>query len=128
MVKRFSSLAAQPLDRNSYDMRPLLPTLSHELKYAAHLRWRRLAHRARGILRRRERERIYYRRVFDPNSPGWRAVRILAEPRRAKIPDVLRRDAVDACLPPPEREIITDGPIRSTSGAKILLGLALWGE
>jgi asparagine synthase (glutamine-hydrolysing) len=124
LVTRFPKLAEQPLDRNSHDMRPLRPKLRHEVRHAVRERCRRLALRIPGILRRRE--RLYYRRLFDMNSPGWRAVRTLAEQYRTQIPSILSREIVDAHLPPPEKDISADGPIGATSGMKMLLGLALW--
>ena len=126
LTSRFRELAALPLDRNSYDSFPLQPRLRHHVARYVRDHWKRAT---RAILPdNTSRERRYYYRLYDLNSPGWRAVRELAELHRSSLPQIFRRETVAAWLPTPSQSVSLANPIVQSSALKMLLGLALVGR
>ncbi|CAN5784625.1 hypothetical protein BH23GEM9_BH23GEM9_29180 [soil metagenome] len=121
---RFPSLARIPLDRNNHDTSPLL---SSRTRRAAAPLLRRL-HRLReqGLTVGRGGERRYYHRMYDFNSPGWRAVRRLAEPHRERLADLFQMDALGLYVPPPEKTVALEHAVLDGFGRKLLIGLMLW--
>jgi asparagine synthase (glutamine-hydrolysing) len=116
---RFGRLARLPLDRNSSDTEPLLPSRRYRLG-------RRL-----GKLRSRfgvkaDKERRYYYRMYDFNGPGWTAVRRRAEPYRERLLDLFEPSALARYLPGPEIRMDFRQPIDDAFGPKLLVGLMLW--
>lgn len=123
LCRRFASLAALPLDRNSYETDPLQPRFRWMLgDYVK----KRLPFRNRRKSGRRAGERRFYYRVYDFNGDGWRGVRRAAEPLREKVRAVFDPQALDEILPKPaETKQFQDGIIEA-SGMKSLLGFMLW--
>ncbi len=121
---RFPHLSRLPLDRNSPDTSPLLPSL----------RWRVHAAAARATapitarLRRHAPpdERRYYHRLYDFNGPGWQKVRRLAEPHRDLLSPWFRMDRLRAFVPPPDTRVDLPNTITNAFGRKMLIGLMLW--
>ena len=124
MLRRFyPHLAELPLDRNSFNTEPLSPRVRYLVgQYIG----QRLAPLRTLVPRRARAERRFYYRVFDFNSPGWQAVRRLAEPYRDKLDGLLDRDRLDEYLPPPDVELRVKNGIVDSSGRKMLVGLMLW--
>jgi asparagine synthase (glutamine-hydrolysing) len=123
--ERFPQLAALPLDRNTYDTKPLEPRIRYLLSdYLSHkLRvFRRLLFGGR----KQSLERRYYYRVYDFNSPGWVSVRKLAEPHRALSFDFFEKDSLQELLPGPEARLRFQDGIMDASGLKMLTGFFLW--
>lgn len=120
VCQRFPDLAALPLDRNSYDMVPLRPTL----------RWwlLRAVQKFVGLPRIgvRQSERRYSYRVYDLNNRGWRSIRRLAERQRRRADHVFRPEVLDDLLPPPDGPVRLKDGIIDASGLKSLLGFLLW--
>ena len=121
VCERFSGLAALPLDRNSYDTKPLQPKLRYLLgRYPMNL--------LRAVLRtdgRRGRERRYYFRTYDFNGPGWRRVRRLVEPLRRHLDPLFEPEVLRGVLPgTAEYPAYRDGIVES-AGPKLLVGLSL---
>ncbi|HUF28153.1 MAG TPA: asparagine synthase-related protein [Gemmatimonadaceae bacterium] len=119
--RRFPDLARLPLDRNSDDTLPLLPSVGQ-----------RILHRVRrGVepIRRRiprKVERRYYHRVYDVNGPGWRAVRQLAERHRERLASLFDMNVLSELVPGPDTRIDIEHPIQGSFGTKMLIGLMLW--
>jgi len=112
--RRFPALARLPVDRNGPDLTPVVPTA----------RWRlRLALRRRLARRGAERRRFF--RVTDFDGPGWREVRRLAEPERARRRDWFHGKALDALLPPAEATVGAR-ELPQTAGLRALLLVLLW--
>ncbi len=126
LIRAYPRLAGLPLDRNSYDRRPLTPRLRDEVRHWMTDRWSDLQRRAAHRTGRPVRERRYYRRLYDLNSPGWRAVRRHAEPCRATLPAALVPAAVASAWPGADIDLAFADPIRDASPAKLLMGLAVW--
>jgi asparagine synthase (glutamine-hydrolysing) len=123
VLKRFyPRLAALPLDRNARDTTPLLPSAGQLLRGAFARRLRRLGDRI-GLPRR---ERRFYYRTHDFNSPRWRQVRRAAEPAREIAYSVFDRRAYDALLPPAEARWSGEDPIVDSAAVKTLLAVTLW--
>ena len=115
-----------PVDRNSPDMLPTHPRLRDFAVRSLNYRLNSLSNRARSLFGKSEPERIYYRRLYNMNSPEWRAVRRLAEPALERLPDILMQDRVRQVLPRPDAEIeVVRNPVTETSRARLLIGLAL---
>jgi asparagine synthase (glutamine-hydrolysing) len=122
---RFPDLARLPLDRNSYNMDPLVPSLVWRLR-------RRVMRRAKRIVRtwvpdrppRVERRRYY--RQYDINGPGWKSIRAAAEPLRRLGDEFFDRAVLDELVPPAEaRPEFKDG-IVDPAGMRSILGFLLW--
>ena len=126
VIRRFfPHLAELPLDRNSYDTEPLSPRVRYLVgRYVGE----RLSPITNIVARRNrsDRERRFYYRIFDFNSPGWQAIRRLAEPYRDKLDGLVDRDRLDEYLPPPGVELRVRNGIVDSSGRKMLVGLMLW--
>ncbi len=125
MVRWFPGLAALPLDRNSYDMRPLTPSLRWWLSNSMRRGTARIMRRVPAGWRREAR---YYYRVYDINNAGWRAVRMKAEPLRSRVLHLFEPNALESLLPSADTRIVAKDAIVDTSGVKLLLGLVLWSE
>lgn len=126
VIKRFfPRLAELPLDRNSYNTEPLSPRVRYLVgRYVAE----RLSPLAKVATRSKRDggERRFYYRIFDFNSPGWQAIRRLAEPHRDKLDGLMDRDRLDEYLPPPGVKLEVKNGIVDSSGRKMLVGLMLW--
>lgn len=121
-TRRFPELARLPLDRNSYDFKPLQPQFEpFETIY-----YKALGKMHEFVLHPLKGEHRYYFRAFDFNGKGWRAVRRLAEPARAEVSRLFNRETLDALLPPPEKTFTAKNGILDFSGAKCLLGFMMW--
>jgi hypothetical protein len=121
LTTEFPDLARVPLDRTSFNMKPVLP------RYG---RWGdRLVYKPReyfyrwtnGILERR-----YYARTMNFNSAGWVAVRATAEPYRRKALQVLDEVALAEVLARPGELRAEDKSVENSSKAKLLTGFLLW--
>lgn len=126
VIKRFfPHLAELPLDRNSYDTEPLSPRVRYLVGRCI---GERLAPLTKVAMRltRADRERRFYYRIFDFNSPGWQAIRRLGEPHRDKLEGLIDRDRLAGYLPAPGVELKLRNGIVDASGRKMLVGLMLW--
>lgn len=123
VCRRFPVLAALPLDRNSYDTRPLQPRLHRALSDYARQQWARAVPLLPAAWHE---EKRYYYRVYDINNQGWRAVRKQAEPLRSHVLHLFERDALNALLPPADARVHCEDAIVDSSGLKQLLGFLLW--
>lgn len=119
LKKNFPALARLPLDRNSYDSTPLLPTRFYRLKTQVLAKLRPHSQHA---------ERRAYYRVFDINNAGWRTIRERAESQRAALCKLVDANVLAAYLPPPDSAIAARDGIIDTARHKILLGLMLLAE
>jgi asparagine synthase (glutamine-hydrolysing) len=109
-------LACLPLDRNSYDWRPLQPRVKDWIQHAVARRTRAFRERF-GLLK----ESRYYFRTYNINGEHWRAIRRMLEPFRERAYEVFERKEFDALLPPPEVDIPARVGIADVAGRKTLL-------
>jgi hypothetical protein len=125
LTTRYPNLARLPLDRNHFNIQPLLtryhPTLDRIL-YSGIERAYRWEHRLRGL----RGERRYYYRLIDFNNSGWKRVRRQAEPFRAPLHAIMDRKRLDQLWPAPDITLECRDAIIDSSKAKLLTGLALW--
>jgi asparagine synthase (glutamine-hydrolysing) len=124
VATRFPDLARLPLDRNSYDIRPLTSAYGSWTNH----RLRNLSSALDRWLRKRRFERRFYYRVLDFNGPGWRAIREQAEPGRKLLEPLFNMDVLARLLPPPHQPLLAQDAIIDTSGAKLLAGFMLWAQ
>ena len=122
MIKqRFPKLARVPLDRNSFNMKPLMSPYGRVVNHLLY-KPRELFYRwTRGL-----RERRFYYRAMDFNSSGWNAVRLAAEPYRHKAAKILDEAALAGILPAPGRQVEVPDGIMDTSKMKLMVGFLLW--
>lgn len=125
LCRQFPQLAQLPLDRNAFNIEPLLPRKNRQrLRRLLRLqqKWRILQQKI-GI------ERRYYYQIFDINNKGWQAVRTQAEPCRPLVQQLFHEDLLNKLVPPPDVpiECQTDAIIEA-SGIKALLGFLLWSK
>lgn len=125
VCRQFPELAQLPLDRNAFNVEPLLPSKNRQkLRRLLRLqqKWRVWQQKV-GI------ERRYYYQIFDINNKGWQAVRRQAEPYRPLVQQFFHEDVLNELVPPPSSQIKcqTDAIIE-TSGIKTLLGFLLWSK
>jgi asparagine synthase (glutamine-hydrolysing) len=125
VCRRFSRLAALPLDRNSYDTRPLQPRLRYQLAQSVLKRCGPLR-RLLEPLHSDGHERRYYYRTYDIDNPGWQSVRRQAEPERRKLYDIFDERTLDELLPRPDVRTKLQDRIVDASGLKLLTGLMTW--
>lgn len=125
VCSQFPQLAQLPLDRNAFNVEPLLPNQNRQkLQRLLRLqqKWRRWQQKV-GI------ERRYYYQIFDINNTGWQAVRNQAENCRPLVQHLFDEDVLNELVPPPKVPIKcqTDAIIEA-SGIKALLGFLLWSK
>jgi asparagine synthase (glutamine-hydrolysing) len=121
LKRRFPALARLPLDRNAFNMRPVVSRYGRVVNHALN-KPRELYYRwTRHIVERR----FYYRTMaFD--SSGWNAVRSAAEAHRSNAQRVLDAAALAEVLPRPgETFSVADGII-DVSKMKLLTGFLFW--
>lgn len=123
LIDRHPHLASIPLDRNSFDSLPPNPALLDHLATRVTDLWRRLQRRL--AVGGPGRERRFYYRTYDFQSPGWSVVRAQGETSRQDIPVVLRSEVVNDLLPGHGHPFQADDGIIDSSRAKLLLGLAM---
>jgi asparagine synthase (glutamine-hydrolysing) len=123
MTRRFPRLARLPIDRNSGDTTPLAPSLRWRATRAA-----RNALAGAHLVRRKvmRHEELFYFRVLDFNSAGWRAIRKLADERKDGVGNLLRVEALDEVLPPWDASTRLQWPLVGSAGLKMLAGMILW--
>ncbi|PYO14253.1 MAG: hypothetical protein DMD31_10675 [Gemmatimonadetes bacterium] len=127
--RRFPDLARLPLDRNSSNLEPLIPSAWWRVRRGVRDRVAavvRLAGRASARPGARRVERRRYVRLYDLNGPGWRAVRRQAEPYRERLAGLVVPEVLGELLPPPDVTVDLRDTIIDSTGAKLLLGLLIW--
>ncbi|MEN7342385.1 MAG: asparagine synthase-related protein [Pseudomonadota bacterium] len=117
----FPTLARIPLDRNSDDTLPLTPSFGDFLKRSIGYRVERLK-KTFGI---GGNDPVFYRRIYDFESPRWRAIRQSTEANRALLHTHLDKDAVDALWPPAGQETDYENVIRDPNPVRLLIGLSI---
>ena len=125
LCSRFPALASLPVDRNSWDDTPLLPSPRHRFKAWA-LAHARLARRLNRAWSRRHGDPRRYYRLLDINGEGWRKMRARAEKHREAAHAFLDPTTLRELLPAPEERIEAHNPVAGTNEAKTLAGLLLF--
>lgn len=117
-------LASVPLDRSDLladHPQYISPRLRQRL--AAQIRME--FHKVRRRFSRTESR--YWYRVNDFDGDAWSGVRRCAEPLRARVDHVLRRDVLDTLVLPPDARA-RDSQRVPESGLKLLVGFMLWAD
>jgi asparagine synthase (glutamine-hydrolysing) len=125
MCTRFPQLARLPLDRNSYNMDPLLPSFAWKARRYVRRRWKRVIKKLGGERAPKVELRRYYRH-FDVNGPRWTAIRAQVEPNRELGLEYFDRDALAALVPPPDARPAYQDGIVGPAGMKSVMGFLLW--
>lgn len=116
--RRLPRLAALPLDRNSGNLMPLVPSFTY-----------RVGNTVRGAISSRfpkllpsRPDRRTYHRTFDFDGPGWRPVRDALESLRNGS-RIFERSTLDELLPPPSETRHREDAIIDGGRSKNLLAL-----
>jgi asparagine synthase (glutamine-hydrolysing) len=125
---RFGKLNRLPLDRNTFNTKPL-HLGSRTQRLAGRLHLYRLQEEWRQWQQRLGYDRRHYFRTFDLNNPGWRIVRQEAEPYRKQVEHLFHKEVLDELLPTPNVAVKYQADaINEPSSLKALLGLLLWSK
>jgi hypothetical protein len=126
--QRFPHLSRLPHVAANGDIAdPLLPSLSTRVaRIAGRLTRGRWKPRGARPAAAGERDRRFNYRMYDFNSPGWRAIRQAAEPERERLASLFDMDALREFLPPPETTLTVHHGIFDSVGRKLIVGLMLW--
>jgi asparagine synthase (glutamine-hydrolysing) len=125
LARYFPALAALPLDRNSWDDMPPRPALKDFIRRSLNYRVYAVQRSIRKLLGRGMPDRVYYDRLYNNDTAGWRNVRQIAEPHRAAIKTTLMSEEVDRILRAPGQDMHFGSTAKGGSAARLLMGLAL---
>lgn len=117
LCNKFPKLAALPLDRGGPDMHPLAPQPMWRLKHYLSSRFNAL-HPLAGQIEKRQ-----YVRHFDINSPGWLAVRRLAELHRLHACSLFNPEVLEEMLPSSDHPLSTPDAVVDGARYKTMMGL-----
>ena len=122
IIKReFPRLATLPLDRNAVGPDYLVTPLYRKfVPPVSEVSWKLYRLLERG------RERRYYHRIYDFNTPGWQSVRREAEQYRQHAKNLLNPAALDRLLPAADARPDYANAVRDASKTKTLVGLVMW--
>jgi asparagine synthase (glutamine-hydrolysing) len=123
LCRQFPQLASLPLDRSSFNTRPLRPRLRYLLWEFLQGPLRRLQEQT-NLKDHPRLERRYYHRTTGFNGPGWMAIRRQADPYRERVLDYVNKDVLDELLPAPD----VPWPEEAGFGLKSLLGFMIWSK
>jgi asparagine synthase (glutamine-hydrolysing) len=124
---RFPRLARLPhVAANGDVVDPLLPSLGTRVARIADRLTRGVRRQTTARAHAGERDRRFNYRMYDFNSPGWRAIRRRAEPARERLAGLFDMDELRAFLPPPDATLDLSHPIFDSVGRKLVVGFMLW--
>jgi asparagine synthase (glutamine-hydrolysing) len=123
VASQFPHLARLPLDRNSFDISPLIPPnaapLPTTLNTLRRLSWK--------VQKKLGYDRRFYYRIHNINNAGWRQIRHQAEAHRAMIDPYFDRATFDQLLPAAHQPIaLGNQPMNQSFRTELLLTLLLW--
>lgn len=131
VMTRFPALAKLPIDRNSYDVTPLLSDqiTDQTLNKISRLQrkwyqWQRYWYKFQEKLGY---DRRYYYKILDTNNAGWRSIRQEAESGRSIAGEIFNLEVLAKILPAANLKInsVHDSIIES-SKVKLLATFLLW--
>ena len=123
VMTRFPELAKLPLDRNDFNIQPLLLDKPRRVRtkfYELQKEWYKFQ-QSIGYDRR------YYYHILNTSNSGWQAIRREAEKGRSSMADFFYPEIFNELLPPTGAQLKfnRDAGIES-SGAKLLIAFMLW--
>lgn len=134
--RKFPELARLPLVAEIYDTTPLLPSLKQKalqqvIGNGGIWRYRSTRYLRHLLIVGLRGERRYYPRLWDINSPGWKALLKSAESHIELTSHFVNKDFVRKSMPSNSRyekvkRILGRSGMMSTSGLRTLVGFALW--
>jgi len=119
LISKFPELASLPLDRNSNNTRPLLPSLNYRLKEKTINRF------IKNIIYGNKIERRFWYNASDINQSDWIDLRKLFEKYRNSVPLIFSQNQLDELIPSPAKKITSANSIRETAGLKTLMMLTI---
>ena len=128
VMTRFPELAKLPIDRNSYDLTPLL---SQGMGKKARLRkkWYQLQRYWYNFQEKIGFDRRYYYKILDTNNAGWRSIRQAAESGREMTGEIFNLDILAEILPSANLPINHNyDSIIESSKVKLLATFLLWAK
>lgn len=129
VMTRFPHLARLPIDRNSYDITPLLGSQGAGKKARLRAKWYQLQRYWYQFQERLGYDRRYYYKILDTNNAGWRSIRQAAESGREITGEIFNLDILAKILPVADHPINSDyDSIIESSKVKLLATFLLWAK
>ena len=122
LLRRRPDLAAIPLDTNSYRFESLRPQACGPVVAGIRSLVRQVRRAPQPLVPGSDPRR--YERLFNVDSPRWRAVRRAAEPLRPLLEEHLCGQTLARILPPPTHRLPSRKPLAAGSPIRLLTGLA----
>ena len=119
LCNKFPKLAALPLDRGGPDIHPLAPQPMWRLKHYLRNFSSELGLRTGHV------EKRQYVRHFDVNSPGWLAIRRLAEQHRTNTFSLFNPVVLEEMMASSDATLLTPDAVVDGARYKTLLGIFL---
>jgi asparagine synthase (glutamine-hydrolysing) len=127
VMTRFPALAKLPIDRNSYDITPLLGSQEAGKKARLRRKWYQLQQYWYKFQENIGYDRRYYYKILDINNAGWRSIRQEAESGRAIAGEIFDLDILSKILPLANLRITSHhNSIIESSKVKLLATFLLW--
>lgn len=120
LKQRYPRLARISLDRNTFNMKPVVPRYGRYIDHALFKPREKFYRWTQRCVERR-----FYHRTMGFDSPGWNAIRVHAEPHRPRAPQVFDAKALEEFLPRPGAPFVARDGIMDTSKMKLLTGFLL---
>ena len=129
VMTRFPDLAKLPIDRNSYDLTPLLGSQGAGKKARLRAKWYQLQRYWYNFQKKIGYDRRYYYKILDTNNAGWRSIRQEAESGREITGEIFNLDILAKVLPSANLKITADyDAIIEPSKVKLLATFLLWAK
>jgi asparagine synthase (glutamine-hydrolysing) len=122
LLRRCPDLAAIPLDTNSFRFDPLQPRAGGPVVAGVQTLVRQVRRAMQPFMPGSDPRR--YERLFNVDSPRWRAVRRAVEPLRPLLEEHLCGQTLAHVLPPPAHSLRSRKPLAAGSPIRLLAGLA----
>lgn len=125
MTTFFPRLAALPLDRNSADTLPETPSFSDYLRRSIDYRLDRAKKIMARVTGSVPANPIFYRRIYDFESPRWLKIREVTESNRSLLYAHLNGSQVDAIWPSNGEKTAFANPVKDPNPARLLVGFSM---
>lgn len=131
LCAKFPELAKLPIERFTYDITPLIPTIQQKITHYVYgdgslFKFSRRANLLRNMMLGLGGARRYYYRTSDFNGPGWRKIRQQTERHQKHVFNLFDEDAFHKLVPPSNANLGFENPVHESAKLKSLVGFSLW--
>ncbi|WNZ29232.1 MAG: hypothetical protein IAX21_11505 [Candidatus Bathyarchaeota archaeon] len=130
IITKFPELARLPLDRNFYDTTPLIPTkwqkmeqyINNKANFWTHGLMSKIKHK----LRKMEKDRLYYYRMYNFNNSGWKTIRQRVDVDQSIARYLFNEINLRKILPSQNENVKVVDEIIDSANLKNMIGFLLW--